>query len=108
MTLVSRAVATRGGSIAMLADLPAHPLHGLLCERGPVLDRHSNVQGTPLHDPDFGRYGLDLDSPILNGDLEGHSRTDSCLIANGLGQNQPAGGVDGRLDGILHGTEATT
>src|SRR4051794_16850801 len=92
----------------MLTDLPAYPLHGLLRESGPLFDWDSNVQGASLHDPDVARHGLDLDPPILNGDLEGHSRLDSCLIANGLRQGQSVGGVDGRLDGILHGTQATT
>src|SRR4051812_19850109 len=101
MTLVSRAVVTWGRSVSMLADLPAYPFHGLLRESGSLFDRDRNIEGASLHDPDVARHGLDLDPPVLNDDLEGHSRLDSCLIANGLRQDQSAGGVDGRLNGIL-------
>jgi hypothetical protein len=108
ITLVSRAVVADVLSLPTFANLSANLLHRLSWKRWTLLDRLCYAEGSLLYDAHLAWHGLDLDPTLSHGDPEAHAGEDSSLLPDRLRQDQAPGGVNGCLNGILHGRNNTT
>jgi hypothetical protein len=107
MTLASRAVARRAFSLSTLADLSESLIDRGLGERGPFLDGYRDPEGASLDDLDLAGKRLDLDLSFLDRNPQRHPRKNSSLVPDRFGEDEAAGRVDGRLNGISHGSQST-
>ena len=107
MTLASRAVARWTFSLPTLADLSENLIDRRHRERRSFLGGHRDPEGASLDDPDLAGKRLDLDLPLLDRDPQRHPGKDPSLVTDRFGEDKPAGGVDGRLNGISHGSQDT-
>src|SRR5882724_236710 len=103
MTLASRAVTGRPCLLSTLADLTENLINRRRREGRPLLRGHRDPERPSLNDLDLAWQWLDFDLPFLDRDPQGHPGKDSSLLADRLGEDEPAGRVDRRLNGISHG-----
>lgn len=107
MTLVSRAVARWTFSLSTLTDLSENLFDRRFGERWPFLGGYCDPERASLDNLDLARQRFDLDLSFLDRDPQRHPGKDSSLIPYCFGEHKPAGGIDGRLNGISHGTQNT-
>src|SRR4051812_2611694 len=107
MTLASRAVAPSAFSLPTLADLSENLVDRRRGERWSFLGGHRNPEGTSLDNPDLAGKRLDLNLPFLDPNSQRHPGKDPSLVTDRFGEDKPAGRVDGRLNGISHGSQNT-
>jgi hypothetical protein len=107
ITLVSRAVVVGIPSLSTFANLSADLFHGLSRKRWSLFERLRDAKRPLLHDSNLARHGFDLDPSLPHGNPKAHAREDSGFLPDRLRQDQASGGIDGRLNGILHGRDNT-
>jgi hypothetical protein len=64
---------------------------------------NGDMKAALLDDPNLSRSRLDLDPSLAQSDPQGDTRTDSRLLPDGLGHDQPARRINGNIYGIFHG-----
>jgi hypothetical protein len=88
----------------MSTSLATKACQNLVCHRGgknwhgALRDR--NRHAAFILDPNLDRRRLDLDSPIAEANLEGRSGPNPSSFADGLGDDEATGSVDGCAHGI--------
>ena len=107
ITLVSSAVVADVLSLATFANLSANLFHDRSRKRWTLLDRHRDAEGPLLNDSHLARHGFDLDPALSHRNLQAHSREDPSFLPDRLRQDKSSGGIDGGLNGILHGSNNT-
>src|SRR5919201_1031502 len=90
-------------SAAATADGIARAPHDLRRQRARTFRRHRDAQPPAADDVDAPRLRLDLDLPVAILDVQRDTGLEVRLVPQLLGDDEPAGRVDGNFHGISNG-----